>query len=158
MGSLVRIALTLTFLSGCSVETADDTGFIPDVPVECTAAQAADCSGTGLAIFVGIKTSLGADCDDFLAGSNATQRRQMFEASATSTTGRSGIYLTATLDAWEDSVGGAVYALNSGTYQVCGFVDTDGDGTLDTNEPVGTGSLEMGATSFVLETWAPAFN
>lgn len=158
MGSRLRVQFLVLLLAGCGGQEKSTSKYIPDIPVECTAAQAADCSGTGLTLFAGLKESLGAECDDYLSGMNATLRRSNFTASATATTGRSGIYLTANLMSWENAWGGAIDTLEAGSYQICAFIDTNGNSVIDTNEPVGTGIVEMGTNNFVLETWSPAFN
>ena len=157
----MRIISLLTFLlalSGCGGEEEKSSEFIPDIQAECTSAQAADCAGNGYPIFIGLAPTLSADCDDYLAGQNATQRRQSFDASGVATTARNGIYLIATVSTWENSVGGTADVLLAGTYQVCAFVDTNSNGVIDTNEPTGTGQVTVGTTGFVLNTWAPAFN
>lgn len=132
--------------------------FIPDIPVECTAAQVADCAATAKPIFAGLISNLTADCDDFLTGMNATQRQITFEASSTSITSRSGIYLTASMHNWVNNTGGAIDTLLPGDYFVCAFVDSNSNGILDTNEPVGEGVVTLGETDFVLDTWSAAFN
>ena len=151
--------LALVFAAlGCGKQEKSSE-FIPYVTALCTSTQAADCSGDALELFVGLVDSMaGADCDDFLTGMNATQRRLSFIASGTATTSRAGIYLTGTVTEWKGSTGATVDVLNPGSYQVCAFIDTDANGLLDTNEPVGTGALTPGGDFFELDDWLPAYN
>jgi hypothetical protein len=150
--------LMLIALTACGAGQEKSSEFIPDIPVECTAAQAADCSGTGYTVYVGLTNSLGADCDDYLSGQNATQRRQSFDVTGSASASRNGIYLIATIDSWINSSGGTADVLLAGDYEVCAFIDTNGNGVIDTNEPTGTGTVTAGQTGFILNTWAPAFN
>jgi hypothetical protein len=153
-------AVTLILLiSGCGGGQEKSSDFIPDIPLECSSGQAADCAGNNLPVFVGIIESLaGADCDDFLTGMNATQRRTAFLAHGTATSSRAGILLTATITDWEDSLGGPIDVLTPGDYFVCAFVDTNSNGVIDTNEPVGAGTITAGQTGFILDDWTAAFN
>lgn len=153
---IALLVLAFILVSCNSAEVGED--FIPSLQVECEAGQASHCSGTALPVFVGIARSLVQDCDDFLLGKNALQRRQSFIASGTATSTRSGIYLVATIDSWVAPDGGSIDQLDTVMHQLCAFIDTNGDGDLDTNEPVATGNFFPGVTGQRLIDWKPAFN
>jgi hypothetical protein len=155
MGALIAVLMTGCGGSGSAVKS----DFIPDIEITCSSGQAADCAGTGLSLFVGLASAISGECDNFLASATTpTQRQGLFAASGTATGTRNGIYLTAIVSSWVNSTGGSVDSLDAGTYAVCAFADTNGNGRVDTNEPVGRGSLTVGSTGFVLGDWAPAFN
>ena len=159
----MRILLTGIFLFiqvGCSAGAGEeDSSYLPDLPIECTAAQVSGCAGTSLPVFIGwIKTTGGIACDDFLTGLNGSQRRQTFDASTTLTSSRRGIYLTGLAKNWDDQQGSTIRSLAAGTYQVCAFVDSNSNGLLDTNEPVGSDSIATGQSESVLKDWFAAYN
>lgn len=147
------------FLIGCGGADENLSDFIPDIPMECTSVQAADCAGNNLPVFVGIiDSTAGSDCDDFLTGLNSATRQRTFTASGTTTSARGGIYLTATVSDWKDSFGGPIDTLTPGDYLVCAFVDTNRNDQIDTNEPVGGGVITAGDVSFILNDWSAAYN
>ncbi len=156
---MCAFVLILT-IAGCgSAGNEDASEFIPDVPLECVSGQAADCAGDDLPVFVGLSEGLaGSACDDFLTGMTAVQRRRSFLASGSSRSTAKGNILTATINKWENDLGGPIDVLPSGTYQVCAFIDTNGNGEIDTSEPVGEGQLIPGRTDFILSVWSPAYN
>lgn len=155
----IFVTLVATILAGCGGSQEKSSEFIPDLPVECTSGQAADCAGNQLKLFAGIIDSIaGARCDDFLTGMTELQRRNTFLASGYATSTRSGKILTATVKEWISAAGGSIDVLNPGVYIVCAFIDTNGDGRIDTNEPVAEGKITSGKTGFVMTDWAPAYN
>jgi hypothetical protein len=111
-----------------------------------------------LPLFVGLIESLSERCDDFLSGQNALQRRLSFVATGEAVTSRSGIYLIGTVDSWKNSYGGRIDVLSPGTYEACAFIDTNGNGVIDTNEPYAGGTVQLGTDDFELTQWAPAYN
>jgi|GEM_PF-5481483 len=153
------VATAAALIVGCGGNEEKSSDFIPDIPIECTTGQAADCAGNNLPIFVGIvESTAGADCDDFLTGMNANLRQTSFLAWGTATSSRSGIFLTANITDWKDTSGGTIDVLEPGPYKVCAFVDTNSNDVIDTNEPVGEGTITAGQTGFVLDDWSAAYN
>jgi len=153
------MAILIISILGCGGGEQKSSAFIPDIPLECTTAQVAGCSGNSLPVFVGIIESLGGvDCDDFLTGMNSLSRRTTFLASTSVTSSRRGIYLYAYADSWQNTSGGTVDVLAPGEYFVCAFVDSNSNGLLDTNEPVGHGTIKAGQTGFILSDWFAAYN
>ena len=152
-------AVLILFLFGCGGTEEKRSEFIPDIPVECTSGQAADCAGNNLPVFVGIIESTGgSDCDDFLTGLNSATRQRTFVASGNTTSARRGVFLTANVSDWTDSFGGPIDTLTPGDYLVCAFVDTNRNDRIDTNEPVGSGVIRAGDVSFILDNWSAAYN
>ncbi len=157
--NFASIGILLATLVACSGDGEGSGGnFVPVVQIQCTTAAIADCGLNGKTAFVGLIETLTLDCDDTLAGLNATQRQQLFTVSGSVVTSQAGAYLTGRVSSWVNSTGGQQDVLNPGTYEVCAFVDSNGDGDIDTNEPVGRGQVSVGTSTYILTTWAAAFN
>lgn len=148
----------ILILVGCSAGETKSSEFVPDLPILCTSAQASDCSGTGLSVFVGIAKTLSVDCDTYLSGLNSSGRQASFDASGTVLSSRNGIYLTGTVTTWVNSLGASTDVLFEGYYALCAFIDTNGNDFIDANEPVGRGTIVPGQTGVELDQWEPAFN
>lgn len=155
--SLVILSL---MLSSCSGGGGGSSGnFIPVIQVECATGSLATCNTSGKTAYVGIIETLTLDCDDSMAGLNASQRQQLFTASGQTIPSVSGAYLIGRVSSWVNSTGGQQDVLNPGTYQVCAFVDLNSNGAIDTNEPVARGQFSTGGSgTYILNSWAAAFN
>ena len=144
-------------LVGCGDSATDsELVFIPDVQLECEGGQASGCLQEALNVFTGIQKTSTMPCDALMSGMSASQRRMAFIATADSVSNRTGNYLTAIATNWRNSSGGRVDVLPSGTYSVCAFVDVNGNGQLDLNEPLGQGSVTLGVTGARITEWAPS--
>ena len=150
-------AIAVYALIGCSSDAPEGTDYIPDIPIECDSGVVADCINPGKTAYVGLISSLVVSCEDFLNNLNDLQRRQSFAAYGSTNTTRSGGLLIGTVSTWENESGGRINAMESGSYQVCAFIDTNSNDRIDLNEPVGTGTVTLGQNSFILSTWSAAF-
>ncbi len=148
----------ILILSSCGGNGEGSGNYIPSVQVECSGVAVTDCNQNAKTVYVGLIESLALDCDDTLNGLSESQRQQLFVVTGRATSTRSGIYLMALISQWKNSSGGSQSVLNPGSYHVCAFVDSNGNGQLDTNEPVGQGVLTTGAGTYILDTWTAAFN
>lgn len=149
----------LISLNACGGGGDSGDNFIPTVQLECATAAVAGCSQNGKAAWVGLIESLAADCDDTLATLTATQRQQLFNVNGSVISSQAGAYLTGRVSSWSNSTGGDQDVLNPGSYQVCAFVDLNGNDVIDTNEPVGQGQVSIGSTgTYILSNWSAAFN
>ncbi len=157
-----RVALLSAFitLSACGGGGDGGGNYIPTVQLQCATASVAGCSQNGKTAWVGIiETLTAADCDDTLATLNSTQRQQLFNVSGSVVSTQSGAYLTGRVSEWTNTTGGNQDVLNPGTYEVCAFVDLNGNDVIDTNEPVGRGQISPGGSgTYILSSWSAAFN
>jgi hypothetical protein len=144
--------LTISACGGGS--DGESANYVPSVKVECSSAVVSDCALSSKPVFVGLVENLAMNCDNTLHGLNAAQRQLLFTVSGTATSGSNGIYLIATVSTWTNSSGGRQDVLNPGSYKVCAFVDSNGNGQLDTNEPVGSGQANAGDSYYILDSWA----
>lgn len=154
---LLATVTVITTLTSCG--GGDGTGSeksIPSVQLECSSAQVGDCSLDGKMAYAGLIESLVLDCDGTLHGLTASQRQQLFAVTGSAVASRTGIYLIARISSWFNNSGGSQNVLNSGNYPVCAFIDSNGNGQLDTGEPVGSGQTATGAGTYVLSSWAAA--
>lgn len=145
-------------LPGClSSGNAAGTDFVPSVQIECTVAQATDCStgtGSGKTAFIGLLYNSSVDCGNYLFSLLTTaQRTQAFDVSSTVTTSTYGQFVIGLFTNWTNSSGALVDTMKHGTYQACSFIDINGNGRLDVNEPVGEGAVTMGNTDAVVSDW-----
>lgn len=153
------LIISSSFLQSCGGGGDSGGNFIPTVQLECATAGVAGCSQNGKTAWVGLIESLAADCDDTLATLASNQRQQLFNVNGSVVSSQAGAYLTGRVSSWTNSTGGEQDVLNPGTYQVCAFVDLNGNDVIDTNEPVGQGQVSIGGSgTFILSNWAAAFN
>lgn len=126
---------------------------IPSVQIECSSAQVAGCAAHGKTAHVGLIESLALTCDGTLHGLSPAQRQALFAVTGSSVSSSSGSILTATINQWTNSTGGSQDVLNAGAYVVCAFIDSNGNGQLDTNEPLATGVATTGEGTVTLNSW-----
>ncbi len=153
--------LTAVFMfTACSGGGDSGGNFIPTVQLQCATAAVAGCSQNGKTAWVGlIQTLTAGDCDDTLATLDSSQRQLLFTVSGSVVSSQAGAYLTGRVSDWINSTGGQQDVLNPGTYEVCAFVDLNGNDVIDTNEPVGRGQISTGGSgTYILSTWSAAFN
>lgn len=153
------IIVVFVALAGCS-GGGDESGgnFVPNIELECPSGTIGTCTGNGKTAYFGLIETLTLDCDDTLTGLNSAQRQALFLVSGTAVTVQSGGYLTGRITNWINSTGGQQDVLNPGTYQVCGFIDANGNGVIDANEPVGKGQVSAGTSNYIVTTWNAAYN
>lgn len=142
-------------LASCveSAGTGTDFNYIPDVRLECQLTQALGCNETGKTVYVGWISDLSVDCETYLFQLSSTTFTSSFDASGTTTTAQSGIYMTAFVTQWVNSLGATTTDLQERTYRVCAFIDRNGNGQLDVNDSVGEGQATPGVTSATINDW-----
>lgn len=144
----------LSVLIGCG--GGDGSGSatsIPSVQIECSSTQVAGCAATGKTAYVGLIESLALTCDGTLHGLTPSQRQALFAVTGSTVSSSSGSLLTATISHWTNSTGGSQDVLNAGSFVVCAFVDSNGNGQLDTNEPIASGVATTGEGTVTLNSW-----
>jgi hypothetical protein len=144
-------ALTLTACGGGG--DGDSANYIPSIQIECSSGLVGDCSLNAKFVYTGLIENLAMDCDSTLKALNASQRQALFTVSGSATSSRNGIYLIATINSWTNSTGGRQDIINPGSYRVCSFVDSNGNGQLDSAEPVGSGQVNAGDNNYILNSW-----
>ncbi len=153
---MIFVQILLFFaVSGCGGGHENNgANSIPAVKVECSSSNVGDCSLNAKVVYVGIIENLAMDCGATMHGLSNSQRQLLFTVSGQAVSTRSGIYLMATVNSWSNSTGGSQDTLNEGSYGVCSFVDSNGNGQLDNTEPVASGQVSAGDSNFTLSTWA----
>jgi len=145
--------ILILVLTACGGGKNDTANFIPNIQLECSSTAVSDCSANAKPVWAGLIEDLAMNCDNTLKNLNASQRQTLFAVSGSATSSRNGIYLIATVSSWVNSTGGSQDTLNNGDFKVCAFVDTNGNGQLDSTEPVGEGQVSAGGSFYILNTW-----
>lgn len=157
---LALCSIILMTAAGCGTASTDDASHgLPNAEIACDSTAVVGCSsGSGLTAFVGLTQDLqGSTCQDLLTSVNASTRAAAFDVSGVTTTSQSGTYTVGEVSSWINASHGSVTDVSSGTYSVCAFIDLNGNGSLDANEPVDIQSFRAEDSELRLETWSTAF-
>lgn len=109
---------------------------IGSVQFSCNLASAQECdsSGTGKTVHIGLVES-STPCTTLMNAAGANFYSQFSASGSTIALWDGTSALTGTVSTWVDSSNNSVTALPEGTYRVCAFLDFNGNGILDTDEP-----------------------
>ncbi len=134
--------------------------FIPDIDIECSIIQSADCANgnTGKSVFVGLIADLSLNCEDYLLNTSSVALQNAFDALGESTVSFTHPSLNGFVTQWVNPQGTSISELTEeSTYLLCAFIDINGNGQLDSGEPFGADEVTPGSSSSVVVTdWADA--
>ncbi|MCB0365588.1 MAG: hypothetical protein H6624_04145 [Bdellovibrionaceae bacterium] len=148
------------FLVGCLQTGGSDSpiySFIPDVEVECAVDAVPSCNSSGKIIYVGLTSDTDVDCESYLVVLSSTNFAFSFDGSGSATSSYDGLAIRGTVSSWRGSQGQIIGELEKRTYRICAYIDSNGDGNLDVNEPVGSGLLSPGSSTVQLTDWFAYF-
>ena len=128
---------------------------IPIMDLECQQTQAGDCSITGdnRDFHVGlIAGNTGADCAQVITAAG-TDFYTGFRASGTVSSSLDSTKLVGSVTDWVDGDNQSATTIDSGTYTLCAYLDTNEDGLLSAGEPFARDVITLGQLSYVITDW-----
>ncbi|RME17466.1 MAG: hypothetical protein D6797_02495 [Bdellovibrio sp.] len=138
---------------------------VSDVLVDCQSASATECTSNnaGARVYVGWKKgSLSISSCESTLSNIALDFSSYFEAFGSGITSYEGspyFRLTTTISSWQNS-SGAVITLENTSYTLCGFIDLNNNGYLDSNlnEPVAIqDNIYPGTIEVTFDNWTDPF-
>jgi hypothetical protein len=143
MSRLKWTALLFPFMVlGCLDKTTSGAAKIPEVQFKCSSVRAPNCgAGTnGATTYVGLVANSSIDCGVYLAQIGTGFFYIYFDASGSANAVWDGSNLTGNVNFWVDRQNQNINSVGSKTYTVCAHVDSNGNGELDSGEPIGQGT------------------
>jgi hypothetical protein len=151
----VLAMLSLTALAGCGGTGTDPYVDAPAVDFECSFVDATGCdsSNTGKKVFIGLTDNLTTTCANEFANNSIADMIAIFDFSAQTQTANVGGVLTGVGHLWVNSYSMPFMVLPAKTFKVCAFIDVDGNGGIDANEPYQESTLTVGSDFMPLSNW-----
>ena len=130
-------SLTSLLLASCSGSNVARQVVTPNIDLRCLPSQSNLCGALGQArqFRIGLVFSPSAVCSELIlaAGSDF---KQIFSISGEAESEFTGIFLRGTVSTLVDSSGQTLSEVSSGSYTLCGHLDENQNGLLDSGEPI----------------------
>ena len=159
----ILILISIFFIlinSGClqtsGQETHNDVS-IGNLTINCSPTAATECDQSGKTFYIGLTDQTDVNCENFLFGINNGEFTYAFLYSGTTVGVFTGTSVQGSIQQWVNTFNQPVTSIESKNYKVCGFMDVNNNGILNSGEPLGEGYFDPSETQHYITDWFSYF-